>query len=75
MKQREIEHDGTTWKVDDGRADPESGLKLLKFRGDDGRDFRCTVVAIAADEVTPDAVLIIYLKQAMLEDADPSSRT
>ena len=72
MKQREIEHDGTTWKVDDGPADSESGLQLLKFRGDDGRHFTW-VMADMVDDSHPAVMLVMYLEQAMREDADPSS--
>ena len=69
MKQREIEHDGTTWKVDDGPADSESGLQLLKFRGDDGRHFTWEVIADMVDDSYPDMMLIMYLEQAMKNEA------
>ena len=73
MKQREIEHDGTTWKVDDGPADSESGLQLLKFRGDDGRDFTWEVIADMVDDSHPNVMLIMYLELAMRENADRRS--
>ncbi len=72
MKQREIEHNGIFWKVDDGPADPESGLMMLKFRSDDGRDLTWEVMAELVDDSIPDTMLVMYLEQAIRRDANQS---
>ena len=74
MRPRQFRYDGTTWCVDDYRT-PNSTLRLLTFRAEDGREYRWEVAANVVGRDTPEATLIMYLGLAMRRKAEQSSGT